>query len=159
MRHPFDRNNYATEENNLERVNRNNAATAFGKHNRIKNVILDAMTWTTIRTTTTKNTPYLSHTVNLIYRYRKVNDKKWWWLRLPSVWLKLTIEMASQIEQQPYTINYIILLGPLKHLRLLTSANKILRLDAPFNIKSLSHSSPRIMPHMDNRQDTAIKKR
>ena len=48
------------------------------KDNRIRNTILEATTEktrTTTLSTTTKNTPYLSYTENLIYRHRKVNDK------------------------------------------------------------------------------------
>ena len=53
--------------------------------------------------TTTNNTAYLSHTVNLIHRQRKLNYKKCEWLHdyQASLWLKNVIELASQIEQQP----------------------------------------------------------
>ena len=77
-------------------------ATAFSKDNRNRNEIPKATTRMTTRTTTAKNTPYLSRTVNLINRHRKLNDKKMKiTVQLLSIWRMLAIELASQIEQQP----------------------------------------------------------
>ena len=86
-RHRFDRNNETTEENNQERecietTERQHSAMYFRK------------TRTTIRTTSTKNTPYL------YMSHRKVNNNKIRiTVRLPSFWLKLAIERASQVKQ------------------------------------------------------------
>ena len=77
-----------------------------GQSNR--NAILKA-TMRMTNTTTTKNTPSLIRTVNLIYRNRKVSDKKIrMTARLPSLWLKLEIEMTTRIEQQPSLSNLFI---------------------------------------------------
>ena len=80
-------------------MNRDDTATALSKYNRITNAILEATTSKTrtmTQTTSTKNTPCLRHTAN-----RQVNEEYEMTVRLPSLWLWLAIELASQIEQQP----------------------------------------------------------
>lgn len=60
-------------------MNEDDTAASFSKTNRISNAIPEATTRktrTTARATSTRNTPYLYHTVNLIYRHRSVDDKR-----------------------------------------------------------------------------------